>query len=407
MKLSETPRPTRARPRRRRLLLALAVLLCPASGALAQSALPADGEVVVDGLLFPDGSLQSTAASGDGTLGNVLVVAQSGGQFSSIQAALDAIGTTVPAATEANPYLVQVAPGTYDERLTLEPWVHLRGSGETATTIRAAGDTSDTVGTVIGADDSLLSLVTVESTGGTTFAIAIYNGSSMELRKVTAIAAGGTSRSIGVINAGSGDGRLVEVTAEASGSGANYAVLNLNDAELDRVEATATGGSEARAVFNDGGSGDPTRPRLIDVRATASGASGENDGVYNDNSDALMLRVEAGGSGGDPNHGVHNQGSAPRLSLVTAKAQGSGSSGSNVANDAVHNVGAAPEIRNSILEVGLSLFADSRGLHVDASSAVDLAHSQIGSGFNVDAGGNLTCHQVSDGSFAELACTTP
>jgi hypothetical protein len=415
---SGTRRPNRAPSRRpakqgrrsspRLAVLAAAGLLWLPAAALAQSALTTDGEIVADGLLFTDGSLQTTAASGGGTVGNVLVVAASGGQYTSIQAALDAIGAALPAATAANPYLVLVAPGVYDERVTMKSWVHLRGSGETVTRIRAAGDASDTVGTVIGADDSRLSLLTVESTGGATFATAVYNGSSMELHNVTALASGATSRSIGVLNAGSNEGRLVAVTAQASGTAANYAVLNLNDARLDRVEATATGGTEAIGVFNDGGSGGPIQPRLIDVRATASGASGENDGIFNDSSDALMVRVEASGSGGDPNHGVHNDASAPRLSLVNASAQGSGSlMGGNVTNRAIHNVASSPVIRSSIVEVGLSLFADSLGLQVDATSDVRLAHSQIRSTIGVDTGGALTCHQVSDAFFAELACTTP
>jgi hypothetical protein len=61
----------------------------------------------------------------------VVVVARSGGDYSAVQPAVDAITD----ATAAKPYLVWVAPGVYSETVTLKPYVHLQGAGAGATII--------------------------------------------------------------------------------------------------------------------------------------------------------------------------------------------------------------------------------------------------------------------------------
>ena len=58
--------------------------------------------------------------------GFVLTVAPSGAQYTSIQAAIDAAAAV---ATQAQPYLVKVAPGTYNEQVTLKDWVDVEGAG--------------------------------------------------------------------------------------------------------------------------------------------------------------------------------------------------------------------------------------------------------------------------------------
>ena len=67
---------------------------------------------------------------------NVITVAKSGGDFTSVAAALNSIGD----AAAANPYLVRVMPGVYTETdlVTVKSYVHVQGSGPLATVVTSA-----------------------------------------------------------------------------------------------------------------------------------------------------------------------------------------------------------------------------------------------------------------------------
>lgn len=80
------------------------------------------------GFRFPDASLQTSAAD---VFPNRLLVAPSGGDFTSIQAAIDSVTPTA-----ASPWLIEIAAGTYLEELTLKSYVRLQGAGAEATIIR-------------------------------------------------------------------------------------------------------------------------------------------------------------------------------------------------------------------------------------------------------------------------------
>jgi len=70
---------------------------------------------------------------------NAVVVAKSGGDFTSIQAAIDSITD----AHDSNPYLVWVAPGTYEEQVKLKPGINLVGAGKSLTFIESTIGNAD------------------------------------------------------------------------------------------------------------------------------------------------------------------------------------------------------------------------------------------------------------------------
>lgn len=141
---------------------------------------------------------------------NVIVVAKSNGDFTSVVAAMNSITN----ATSSNRYLVWVGPGAYTESnlVQVKSYVHLQGAGPNATIIestRSSGSPGSNAATVQLDDNGRISDLTVRNTGTGTFDIAIYSAQA--------------SRNAIIDN----------VVAEANGGGgtAHYAVY-LNDAEV-------------------------------------------------------------------------------------------------------------------------------------------------------------------------------
>jgi hypothetical protein len=178
---------------------------------------------------------------------NVVVVTQSGGQYTSITAALNSILD----ASSTNHYLVWVGPGVYTESVTMKQFVDIQGAGEQSTKITFTGSSGLNTGTVVGASNAELRFLTVENTGGNADAIGIYNNAaSPSLLHVTATASGGSSHIFGVANYSSSP-NMTNVKATASGGTYTYGVENNSSSpNMTNVTATASGGYFTIGVDN-------------------------------------------------------------------------------------------------------------------------------------------------------------
>jgi hypothetical protein len=164
---------------------------------------------------------------------NVVIVAKSGGDFTSIQAALDSILDAGP----GNPYLVWIAPGVYTESVILKPYVDVEGAGQQVTKITHGGGGSDSIATVVTASNIELRSLTVENTGGAAYAIAIKNdGTSPLLTDITAAIFSDNSASPTIRNS----------NLLAIGTGFNHYAVNSRDSSFHTIRdssISAYGGS--------------------------------------------------------------------------------------------------------------------------------------------------------------------
>lgn len=276
----------------------------------------------------PAGFADGVDNTGGVSYQNVKIVAKSGGDFTTITAALNSIAT----ASDINHYLIKVAPGVYSEQVTMKPFVDIEGAGELTTKITFTGNADYDTGTLVGADNAELRFLTVENTGGAAFAIAIYNNSAARLTHVSASASGGGTDNYGVYNGNlSSLSTMTDVNTSASGGTGSYGVWNdTSSPTMTNVTATASRGSNENVGVKNTGYLSITSPVMTNVTATASGES-NNFGVLNEDSSPTMMNIIATASGGaeSSNIGIENwYSSSPTMTNVIATASGgSGSTG--------------------------------------------------------------------------------
>jgi len=368
-----------------------------------------------------DNDTQYTAGSGlalNGTefsaLGTayqqVLVVAQSGGDFESIQAALDSITD----ASAEHAYLVWVAPGVYTETVTLKPYVEIEGAGQELVRITFHGSLNDDTGTVIGADHAAIRHVTIQNTGGTPYgyAIAAYNlSTNPQVEHVTLLSSGGGSFNYGLYNA-SASPVVRDAEVIVSGPGA-YGISNYNGSpSLENVQVTvSSSASVSYGIHNNLAS-----PTLTDVSITLDGPDGR--GLYNQLSSPVITNLSLVQTGSGNSYGIYSlqstytiQGcqvnisgefvkgafttSASTVTLVECDIQASGSG----LGYAVSNQGSpcgTTHVRNSRLQ-GSTLSVVTSG-----SCYVYLALTQAIGAVNPTG---VVCFDVYNANYSPITCT--
>jgi hypothetical protein len=329
---------------------------------------------------------------------NVVTVAQSGGQFTSITDALNSI----PDADDTNRYLVRVGPGTYTDRVFMKEYVDIEGAGENATRITHPGSPNPDTGTVVGANNAELRSLTVENTGNDSEAVAIFNDeASPSLLHVTVIASGGSVTNYGLYNRNFSSPKVTDVTVTAwDGPNLVQSIIG---------------------VFNLNGSS----PNMTDVTVSASGAVISNFGVTNNSSSPVMNNVTVTASGGAYNHnvGVNSfNSSSPEMNNVNVSA--SDAAGENVG---VKSDSSSTRIVTSVITAGGISSYGVQSVSTTVSGTVTIDNSKIaGDGYSINNGsgaitrvgasqlsgpvsnaGTLTCAGVHDENYVFYSNTCP
>ena len=374
----------------------------------------------------------------------VVVVAKSGGDYTSVQAAIASITT----ADADNPYLVWIAPGVYEEEVTMAPYVHLQGAGQEATilsndataiTLHLAAHASvrdltvlngyasfETYAILASASDNvtgtLVANVTARGQGTVTWSHGISlegSGTSVTLLDVTAHAEGDCERSYGlkvelgataIVRRGSFAARgatllafgiynldstleATDVFALAESIATNYGLINHATATLRGGTFAAHGGNNAYGLKNDG------NDAILEAQSvTAEGLDGSlfSYGLSNIGGASATLH---GGSftargGSTSARGIYNEGSGTVLQAHGVSAR---------AEDGTNNYGFSCGSTGSAY-VTLSVLEGSY-LSVYGNASTEVTHSRLVDGGVSGTGGGPTCVAVSHGTdFYDEVC---
>jgi hypothetical protein len=242
----------------------------------------------------------------------VLIVAASGGDYTSVNSAVNSISG--PGSN--NRWLVWVAPGTYNEPVTMRSYVDIEGAGEGLTIIKWTGGSTITKGaTVTGTTNSELRFLTIESaaSGNTAYAVGLYNSSaSPHLTHVSVAASGGSSTDVYGIYDTTASPVLTDVTITASGGTGNGGTRGLyhesGTLTYTKGSITVTGASGKDARGLDSASAATSGGTLTEVRISVEGGSAP------------------GGMGTNYAYGVYNASGTLALNYVTVAASGSSNS---------------------------------------------------------------------------------
>lgn len=372
---------------------------------------------------------------------NIIVVAKTGGDFDTISGAL----ASITDAADSKRYLIYVAPGVYNERVTMKPYIDIEGSGEHTTKITYTGGTAVHEATLIGASNAEIRFLTVENTGSNNAAYAMYNNNaSPTIRYLNIISSNGTNLTGGIYNSNSSL-IMQNVTITVTGTNCNciglYGVVSTT-IKMDNGAIDVSGDTKGvYAVFADAGANISIRNAnisasgincntyavynaynitLFNVIVTAQGSgTGTVSGIYGGK--LTMNNVISSASGGDTSFGVYS-GTYVTMDNVIASAKDSSTesvgisfywslpsipfnhvtaiaSGSSPINTGLKNTKSSLIFRNSYFEgtsagngYGINNSADSGSytVQLDNCQIVGSTHSiSSDNEFTVRVGGSL------------------
>jgi hypothetical protein len=338
---------------------------------------------------------------------HLVVVAKSGGDFGSIQAAIDSIDDEAA----DNPYLVWVAPGVYEEEVTMAPYIHLQGSGQGATVITKS-DSSVTL--YLAAHTSLTDLTVInDSTFYDTYAVralASGNVTGTLVANVEAQVLDSGTNSHGCALDGADTGvTLLDVTAHAQGGAYSYALEVLDGATAIVESGSFTAGDGATRSYAIYSSGLETTLEATDVRAVADNTTGGSRGLVNGGTAILRGGLYSAHSVSTA-YGIHNTGSYADLEAysVTAEALGVNQTyGLNNDGDASAKLhGGSFIARGGSYTAGLYLSSTSNSLVANGISALGENATSLDYGVDHNGGSCTITHSVLEGDYRS-AYTNP
>ena len=270
---------------------------------------------------MPSGFADGTDDTGS-RYAQVVVVAQEGGDFDSVQAAIDSITD----AAAGKPYLVWIAPGVYSETVTIKPYVHLQGAGQAATVITSTAFTS---ATLVLTDHVSLRDLTVGNGGTGAVNVAILAREEITnvlIANVTARAVGNGAENRAIcldvwISDRTEDPQvrvvLREVTVLAENGSSNFGLDNRSYriVVLEGGSYTARGGNSACAICNWNGA--MLKANGVTILAENGGSS---FGLYNEQSISLLRSSDITARGGSISRGIFS--GSGDLSVSTIDAEG-------------------------------------------------------------------------------------
>ena len=211
-------------------------------------------EVAPGAMTFVGDGFSGQGGGGASTMQRVVTVAKSGGEFDSIQDAIDSISD----AASNKRYIVLVYPGLYTEQVTMKDWVDVRGTSKRTVQLTHTGDNN---GTVILSDWCQIEDLLIElSTVSTEWGIVGSDVGNWHIRNVDLLAASGSNISGGVkatgntwstgfiehciINYRGTTGHAILIQGNSGGPQA--VDCHLNDVFVDALDATTGGCFEVK-----------------------------------------------------------------------------------------------------------------------------------------------------------------